>query len=122
MSKYYVTTAIPYVNATPHIGNAMDFLYADILARYHRQQGDEVLFATGADEHGLKIAERAEKDGVTPQQLVDSLAPAWQDFLKKAGISNDLFIRTTSPEHKKRVEQIWYTLSEYIYKDSYTGW
>ncbi len=122
MSNYYVTTAIPYVNATPHIGNAMDFLYADILARYHRQQGDEVLFATGADEHGLKIAERAEKDGTTPQQLVDSLAPAWQDFLKKAGISNDLFIRTTSPEHKKRVEQIWKKLSDYIYKDSYIGW
>ena len=122
MSNYYVTTAIPYVNATPHIGNAMDFLYADILARYQRQQGNSVLFATGADEHGLKIAERAEKNGVTPQELVDSLAPAWQDFLKKAGISNDLFIRTTDPEHKKRVVEIWKKLSEYIYKDSYKGW
>jgi len=122
MSKFYITTAIPYVNAKPHIGNAMDFLYADITARYQRQQGNEVLFATGADEHGLKIAEKAEEKSISPQELVDSLAPDWQAFIAKAGISNDLFIRTTNPEHKKRVEAIWKNLAAYIYKDSYTGW
>jgi methionyl-tRNA synthetase len=122
MSKFYVATAIPYANAKPHIGNAMDFLYADILARYQRQQGNDVLFSTGADEHGMKIAEKAEAEGIAPQQLVDTLAPVWQDFITKAGISNDLFIRTTNPEHKKRVAIIWKNLEKYIYKGAYKGW
>jgi methionyl-tRNA synthetase len=122
MSKYYVCTAIPYVNDKPHIGHAMDFLYADILARYRRQAGDDVLFSIGTDEHGAKIAEKAENAKKTPQQFVDTIVPKWKDFANIAGISNDKFIRTTSKEHEESAKVIWEKLSEYIYKDTYIGW
>jgi methionyl-tRNA synthetase len=122
MTKFYVCTAIPYVNAKPHIGHAMDFLYADILARYHRQLGEDVRFSIGTDEHGAKIAEKAAEDGVTPQEYTDQIVPLWKEFAKKAGISNDYFIRTTHPEHEKRATKIWKNLKEYIYKGSYDGW
>lgn len=124
MSKktFYIATAIPYVNDKPHIGHAMDFLYADFMARYHRQQGDEVLFSIGADEHGAKIAEKAEAAKKTPQAFADSIVPAWKDFANNAGISNDRFIRTTDKEHEKAAQQIWKNLEEFIYKDTYIGW
>lgn len=92
MTKFYVCTAIPYVNAKPHIGHAMDFLYADILARYHRQQGDDVRFSIGTDEHGAKIAEKAVENNVTPQEYTDKIVPLWVEFAKLAGISNDYFL------------------------------
>ena len=122
MTKFYVCTAIPYVNAKAHIGHAMDFLYADILARYHRQMGDDVKFSIGTDEHGAKIAEKATEKGVTPQAYVDEIVPSWEEFAKKAGLSNDYFIRTTSKEHEARAQIIWKNLEKYIYKGSYTGW
>lgn len=122
MSKYYVCTAIPYVNDKPHIGHAMDFLYADILARYRRQAGDEVLFSIGTDEHGAKIAEKAEEAGKTPQQFADKIVPKWKDFANVAGISNDRFVRTTTKEHQDTAQLIWKKLDKYIYKDSYIGW
>ncbi len=122
MAKFYVTTAIPYVNDVPHIGHAMDYLYADVLARYHRQLGDEVLFSAGTDEHGGKIAEKAAEAKITPQQYADKLSPAFSEFLKMLEISNDRFIRTTSPDHVKRVQAIWQKLADYIQKESYTGW
>lgn len=122
MSKFYVCTAIPYVNDKPHIGHAMDFLYADILARYHRQQGKDVVFSIGTDEHGSKIAEKAEASGVAPQKFVDSIVPSWKDFAKKAGISNDKFIRTTDKAHEQRATIVWENLKDYIYKGSYAGW
>ncbi len=122
MNKFYVCTAIPYVNAKAHIGHAMDFLYADILARYHRQLGDDVRFSIGTDEHGAKIAEKAAENNVTPQAYTDQIVPGWVDFAKKAHISNDYFIRTTHPEHEKRAGVIWKNLANYIYKGSYAGW
>lgn len=122
MSKFYVCTAIPYVNAKAHIGHAMDFLYADILARYHRHLGDDVKFSIGTDEHGAKIAEKAVEKGVTPQEYVDEIVPMWEAFAKKAGLSNDYFIRTTDKNHEKHAAKIWENLSEYIYKSSYAGW
>lgn len=122
MNKFYICTAIPYVNAQPHIGHAMDFLYADILARYHRQLGDDVKFSIGSDEHGAKIAEKATEQGMTPKAYTDKIVPLWEDFALKAGISNDYFIRTTDKEHEKRASIIWENLSEYIYKDTYGGW
>lgn len=122
MSKFYICTAIPYVNAQAHIGHAMDFLYADILARYHRQQGDDVKFSIGSDEHGAKIAEKALEQGVTPKQYTDKIVPMWLDFANKAGISNDYFVRTTDHEHEKRASLIWENLSQYIYKGTYGGW
>ena len=122
MNKFYVCTAIPYVNAKAHIGHAMDFLYADVLARYHRQQGDDVKFSIGTDEHGAKIAEKASENNVTPQAYVDQIVPSWVEFAKLANISNDYFIRTTHPEHEKRASIIWKNLSAYIYKSTYAGW
>lgn len=122
MSTFYVCTAIPYVNDKPHIGHAMDFLYADILARYHRQRGKEVIFCIGTDEHGAKIAEKAEVSGVDPQHFVDSIVPAWQTFAKTAGLSNDRFIRTTDKAHEQRATIVWENLQEYIYRGSYAGW
>jgi methionyl-tRNA synthetase len=122
MTKFYVCTAIPYVNAKAHIGHAMDFLYADILARYHRQLGDVVKFSIGTDEHGAKIAEKAIENNVTPQEYTDQIVPMWVDFAKKAGLSNDYFIRTTSKEHEKIASIIWKNLEKYIYKGSYAGW
>ncbi len=122
MSKFFVCTAIPYVNAKAHVGHAMDFLYADILARYHRQLGDDVRFSIGTDEHGAKIAEKAAENGVTPQEYTDKIVPLWRDFATKLSVSNDYFIRTTDHEHEKRASLIWENLSTYTYKGAYTGW
>ncbi len=122
MAKFYVTTAIPYVNDVPHIGHALLHLYADVLARYHRQLGEEVLFSAGTDEHGSKIAEKAAEAKLTPQQYADKLTPAFKELLKMLEISNDRFIRTTSPDHVKRAQAIWQQLADYIQKESYTGW
>ncbi len=121
MSKFYVATAIPYVNARPHLGHALLHIYADALARYHRQLGDDVLYSAGTDEHGAKIAESAEKLGKTPKQLVDTISAGFKDNLQQLGVTNDRFIRTTDPEHVKRSALIWNKLSEDIYKDTYIG-
>lgn len=122
MNKFYVATAIPYVNAKPHIGNAMDFMLADVLARYHRQLGAEVFFEVGTDEHGTKIAAKARDEGVTPKEYTDQMVPVWQDFLQKLGITNTHFVRTTDPQHETTAQTIWTQLQQYIYKGSYEGW
>jgi len=121
MNKFYITTAIPYVNAAPHIGTALDFVCADVLARYHRQQGAKTLFSTGTDEHGTKIAEKAAELGVTPKQFVDTNAQAFIDMAKMLAISNDRFVRTTDKGHEQRVQIAWKNLKEYIYKSKYVG-
>jgi methionyl-tRNA synthetase len=121
MSKYYVTTSIPYVNAEPHLGHAMEFIQADVLARYHRQIGDTVLFSTGTDEHGSKIAEKANEKGVTVKQFVDENVASFVELLKNLNITNDLFVRTTDVDHEKRVQIVWNNLKEHIYKNSYIG-
>src|SRR6185436_15471978 len=104
MGKFYVTTAIPYVNAEPHLGHAILHLYADVLARYHRQLGDEVLFSAGTDEHGGKIAEKAKEQNQTPQQFADQVSVHFRELLKTINISNDRFIRTTDPAHEQRAQ------------------
>jgi len=119
--RFYVTTAIPYVNAKPHIGNAMDYMLADTLARYHAIIGDEVKFQVGTDEHGNKIAARAEEAGVTPQQYTDSMVPAFHQMLQVLGVGYTDFVRTTEPRHEKAAQIIWQQLAEYIYKGSYEG-
>ncbi len=121
MSKFYVCTAIPYVNSKPHVGHAVLHLYADVLARYHRQHGDQVMFSSGTDEHGGKIAESAEKKGISPQELVDEISSSFQDGLKKLSISNDRFVRTTDKNHEKRAAIIWENLKKDIYKNTYVG-
>jgi len=122
MSKYYVCTAIPYVNAEPHIGTALDVLTADVLARAARQRGDDVIFCTGTDEHGGKIAEKAEEAGKTPQAFVDDLSGRFKDLGKLLNISNNRFIRTTDETHEERAQLIWKALDKNIYKDKYVGW
>src|SRR4051794_6689960 len=107
MDKFYVTTSIPYVNAEPHIGFAMELLQADVLARYARQQGKQVIFATGTDEHGGKIAEKAEEAGVKPLEYADKVSRAFSDMAKLLDASNDRFIRTTQKAHEQRAQLIW---------------
>jgi len=122
MAKFYVTTAIPYVNAEPHIGHSILHIYADVLARYHRQLGDDVLFSAGTDEHGGKIAEKAAELKISPKQYADQVSVHFRDLLKMLNISNDRFIRTTDPAHEQRAQLIWQKLTSYIYKGQYSGW
>lgn len=120
--KFYITCSIPYVNAEPHIGFGMELVQADVLARYWRQQGADVLFSTGADEHGGKIAARAVELKLEPQKFVDQMSAKFSDTLKLLDISNNRFIRTTDPNHIKRAQAIWLKLATHIYKSSYKGW
>lgn len=118
----YITTAIPYVNGTPHIGNALDYLLADIWTRYKMQNGRAVRFQVGTDEHGNKIAAKAAEAGLTPQQYTDQTYKNFESLMKKIGASYTDFIRTTDPRHVASVQYIWQQLQPYIYKASYEGW
>jgi methionyl-tRNA synthetase len=120
MKKAYITTAIPYVNARPHIGHAMDYLLADIWARSH----GGARFSAGLDEHGTKIETKAASEHKSPQAFVDELAPVFKELLKKMNISNTDFIRTTDPKHVERAREIWRKLDAagVIYKGTYEGW
>jgi methionyl-tRNA synthetase len=120
--KLYITTAIPYVNAAPHIGNALDYLLADIWTRYQRQNGKEVRFQVGTDEHGNKIAAKAAEKNMTPQAYTDSMYGSFETLMKKVGAEYTDFIRTTDPHHKGAVQYIWQKLQPYIYKGKYEGW
>lgn len=122
MGKFYVTTSIPYVNNQPHIGHGMEFIQADVLARYFRQQGADVLYSTGTDEHGGKVAEKAAELKQTPKQFADNVSQSFRDVLKTLNISNDRFIRTTDAGHEERAQLIWQKLLPFIYKGTYEGW
>jgi methionyl-tRNA synthetase len=122
MSKYYVTTSIPYVNGEPHLGHAMEFVMADVLARQARQNGDDVIFSTGSDEHGGKIAEKAAELGLEPKALADKMSARFSALAKSLNISNDRFIRTTDQGHEQRAKLIWKALERDIYKSQYVGW
>ncbi len=122
MNKFYITTAIPYVNDQPHIGFAMELVQADTLARYARQQKLETLFVTGTDEHGGKIAEKAAEKKLTPKQFADQVSESFRQILPLLNISNDRFIRTTDPAHEQTAQIIWQNLASFIYKDAYVGW
>lgn len=123
MPKFYVNTAIAYVNAKPHIGYAMELIQADVLARYHRLKGDATWYVTGTDEHGMKLAQTAKDQNTTPQQLVDQNATFFKELVQILDISADDFIRTTDPHHKKGAQKIWQKMVDAgdIYKDSYEG-
>src|SRR4030088_3547214 len=107
MSNYYVTTAIPYVNGEPHLGHAMEFVMADVLARRARAQGKPTIYCTGTDEHGGKIAEKAAELKLTPQVFTDQMSQTFRALLKSLNISNDRFIRTTDKAHGQRAQIIW---------------
>jgi methionyl-tRNA synthetase len=121
---FYVTTPIYYVNAAPHLGHAYSTIGADVLARHHRQRGEDVFFLTGTDEHGEPVALAAEKEGVTPQELADRNAQRFQDLMPRIDASIDFFIRTTDPRHKARVQEIMQRVYDngHVYKGVYEGW
>lgn len=119
---FYVTTSIPYVNGDPHLGHAMEFIQADVLARYARLQGMDVIYSTGTDEHGTKVAETAEKLGITPKQLADQNSDKFRELMSKLNVVSDKFIRTTDEGHEQRAHIIWKNLQSDIYKGKYVGW
>ena len=119
--NYYVTTSIPYVNGEPHIGFGMELLYGDVLARAARSEGKPVIFSTGTDEHGGKVAEKAAEQKLTPKAFTDQVSQQFRDLAKLLNISNDRFIRTTDPGHEQRAQLIWKALAKDIYKGKYAG-
>jgi len=122
--KFYIATPIFYPNGAPHIGHAYNLMAADSLARYHRLAGDEVFFLTGTDEHGRKMQQTAEEQGLTPQQLADRNSGIFHDLLGKYNIANDDFIRTTEMRHHEACQALWKKMEAAgdIYLDSYAGW
>ena len=122
--SYYVTTPIYYVNAEPHLGHAYTTIAADVLARHMRQRGEEVFFLTGTDEHGEPIAQAAEREGLTPQELVDRIAPRFQALMPELEVSNDFFIRTSDPQHEAKVQEILQRVYDagHVYAGTYEGW
>lgn len=118
----YITTAIPYVNGVPHVGHAVDYMLADIWARYQKQNGKNVRFQVGTDEHGNKIAAKAAEAGLASQAYTDKMYVNFENFIKKVGAEYTDFIRTTDPHHVAAVQWIWQKLQPYIYKGKYEGW
>jgi methionyl-tRNA synthetase len=124
MARFYITTAISYTNAGPHIGHALEMVQADAVARYRRMMGDDVRFLTGTDEHGTKIQRTAEKAGVPTQEFVDSIAAQFGQLAERLNISNTDFIRTSDrARHWPAAQKIWQKMAENddIYKKSYIG-
>lgn len=122
--KFYITTPIYYPNASPHIGSVYSTLLADIIARYKRLMGEEVVFLTGTDEHGQKVYEAATKAGKEPQVFVDEIAAKFESIFKQWNLSYTIFMRTTKESHKQSVQK-WILLLEkkgFIYKSFYQGW
>src|SRR5258708_6002839 len=122
MSKrFYITTAIYYVNGVPHLGHAYEMVVADVIARARRSLGHDVFFLTGLDEHGQKVQQAAAAEGKAPQQYCDELAVIWKQFAAKLQLTHDDFVRTSEPRHTKVVQQILSKLYEegHFYKAIY---
>ncbi|MFZ4115208.1 MAG: class I tRNA ligase family protein [Chthoniobacterales bacterium] len=124
MKPYFITTAIDYTNAAPHIGHAYEKILADVLARYQRLRGREVFFLTGVDQHGQKVQQAAEKQGISPQKFTDALSQQFLDLWKELSISYDAWAATTDPKHTVVVQQILTHLLDkgWLYKASYQGY
>jgi methionyl-tRNA synthetase len=121
--RFYLTTPIYYVNATPHIGHAYTTIVADILARHHRLRGDETFFLTGTDEHGTNIPRRAAEAGLDVKNFVDRNAAAFEEMTRRINASNDFFIRTTDPRHEAAVQEFVQRIYDRgdIYEGVYAG-
>ena len=124
MGSFYVTTPIYYVNAAPHMGHAYTTIAADVMARHHRQRGDDVFFLTGTDEHGEPVALAAEKEGVTPRELADRNAERFKALAPILGVSNDFFIRTSDERHKAKVQEVLSRVRDngHVELGTYEGW
>ncbi len=121
---FYVTTPIYYVNAAPHLGHAYTTIAADVMARHHRQRGEEVFFLTGTDEHGEPVADAAHALGIEPQQLADRNAERFRALAPQLNVTNDFFIRTTDPQHEAKVQEVLSRVRDngYVYEGTYEGW
>ena len=121
---FYITTAISYVNGVPHLGHAYESILTDVLARFKRLDGYDVKFLTGTDEHGEKVAQTAEQEGMKPREFADKNAAIFEEMTEKLGISNDDFIRTTEERHYAASKAIWKKLNDNgdIYLGKYEGW
>ncbi|HWW49545.1 MAG TPA: methionine--tRNA ligase [Xanthobacteraceae bacterium] len=121
---YYITTAIAYPNGVPHIGHAYEAIATDALARFQRLDGKDVFFLTGTDEHGLKMTQTAEKEGLTPLELATRNAARFREMDERLNVSFDRFIRTSEKAHHTSSQEIWRRMAKAgdIYLDSYAGW
>jgi methionyl-tRNA synthetase len=120
---FYITSAIPYVNAEPHVGTAYEIMACDLIARYRRLRGDRVWFLTGTDEHSLNVASASRESGIDPQTWVDEMVPKWRDVWDRLDISYDDFIRTSEPRHAERVAAFVQQLydRDQVYLGTYQG-
>ncbi len=123
-TPFYITTAISYANAAPHIGHAYEAIGADVMARFKRLDGYDVYFVTGTDEHGQKVEKSASAAGKAPQEFVDGVAAMFETMCRSLGVTFDQFIRTTADFHKKACQHIWQKMEEKgdIYLNKYAGW
>jgi len=119
--SFYVATAIPYVNDVPHCGHALEAIIADVIARYQVQQGKQVFFSYGTDEHGGKVADKAAEKGISVERYVDQISQSFVDLAKILNVEYSKFIRTTDKDHIQRAQNIWMALKDDIYKGSYKG-
>src|SRR4051794_10779704 len=122
--SFYVTTPIYYVNAAPHLGHAYTTIVADVLARHHRQRGEDVFFLTGTDEHGEPVADAAKALGLEPKELADRNAERFKALTPRLEATIDFFIRTSDPEHMARVQEVLQRVHDngHVYKGLYEGW
>jgi methionyl-tRNA synthetase len=122
--KFYVTTAISYPNGVPHIGHAYEAIATDAIARFERLDGKDVFFLTGTDEHGLKMKQTAQKEGLSPRALADRNSARFREMAAVLGLSNDDFIRTTEPRHYEASIELWRRMEKNgdIFKKNYAGW
>ena len=121
MNKYYLTTAIPYVNAKPHVGHALEFVQADVIKRFRKSLGEEVLLLSGADENAIKNVQAAEKEGVEVQKFLDTHSKEFEDLAKALNIEFDVFQRGSSRVHHQASQKLWELCQHDIYKKEYTG-
>jgi len=121
MSKFYLTTAIPYVNAKPHVGHALEFVQADVIKRFHQILGDETLLLSGADENAIKNVQAAEKMGVPVQNFIDENSKLFEEIAQKLNVDFDVFQRGSSTPHHKASQKLWKLCEHDIYKKTYTG-
>jgi methionyl-tRNA synthetase len=121
--RFYITTAIDYVNGQPHLGHAYEKVITDVIARAHRWMDEEVFFLTGLDEHGQKVQQAAQAEGKSPQAYCDALAASWKAFVAKLNLTNDDFVRTTESRHKTVIQAILARLHAqgHFYKTEYKG-
>src|SRR5271165_7259227 len=124
MSRFYITTAIPYANGAPHIGHAYERIATDAIQRFMRLDGRETLFVTGMDEHGLKVQQTAAREGLTPQAFVDRVAAEFEAMGELLNARADDIIRTTQPRNARASQAIWERMAANgdVYRSKYTGW